>query len=162
MKLEQIKRSFIYRYVVYRMHQHEKKSISLRAVSNQEKEELYERVSRQVIRAVLLFAPLYFVGIFLFSHYMWLISDNNDFAAWFCNTVFFANVIIQGSWGYTWADKRGIVLQVVWRLLPVIILLGIPLVVFLVCTAELLMKRALKEHKKNSKDNETDKTITRV
>ena len=72
MKLEQIKRSFIYRYVVYRMHQHEKKSISLRAVSNQEKEELYERVSRQVIRATLLFAPLYFVGVFLFSYNMWL------------------------------------------------------------------------------------------
>ncbi|WP_051353743.1 hypothetical protein [Atopobium fossor] len=144
MKSVDLKRGFVYRYAVYRMSWYEKRSTFLRDMPSQEKEELYECVGRQTVKAVLLFAPLYLMGNFLLFHYLWRISDSNAFAAWVCETLFAAIDIIQGDWGYGWPGKRRVVLLVVWQLLPVVPIIVLPLAVFTALMVEVLVRHAIK------------------
>lgn len=76
-----------------------------------------------------------------------MFQEQSTFAKWLVDTLQSANDIIQGDWGCGMMGKRDIVFRVFFTLFPVILMMVIPLVAFMMVTANLLIRQMVDREK---------------
>lgn len=142
-----IQKSLIYKYVSYRFKRECLNEPSLDCMSPSEKEGLCVAVAKKTSWIFLVFGCVYCCAVFWFTHYLWMFQEQSTFAKWLVDTLQSANDIIQGDWGYGMMGKRDIVFRVFFTLFPVILMMVIPLVAFMMVTANLLIRQMVDREK---------------
>ncbi|QSI05540.1 hypothetical protein DYQ05_11775 [Treponema pedis] len=142
MKID-IRKSVQYKYILYRFNKKFLKNETLKKLSQEEKDKICIEVAKKTRNITLIFGIIYiFVMLFLF--YILVINpqyQNNTFVKWYRNILDSVYPLINGNWGSGINKKRGTVLLICIKLLPIFIINAVPLLIFIPVTANILLKR---------------------
>ena len=145
-----IKKYFLYRFLVYRFEKLSCKNPSLKEIKPEKREKIVLEATRTSQKIILVLGILYV----LLNSAMFIYLRTNDFQnpllAWFTDYVNYLGGLINGEWGGSWRQKKASFLMIAILAMPIVVIEGGPffLLVLLVGNWELKRKIRFKgEHK---------------
>lgn len=145
-----IKKYYLYRFLVYRFEKLSCKNPSLKEIKPEKREKIVLEATRTSQKIILVLGILYV----LLNSAMFIYLRTNDFQnpllAWFTDYVNYLGGLINGEWGGSWRQKKASFLMIAILAMPIVVIEGGPffLLVLLVGNWELKRKIRFKgEHK---------------
>ena len=145
-----IKKYYLYRFLVYRFEKLSCKNPSLKETKPEKREKIVLEATRTSQKIILVLGILY---VLLYSA-MFIYLRRNDFQnpllTWFTNYIDYFGGLINGEWGGSWRQKKASFLMIAILAMPIVVIEGGPffLLVLLVGNWELKRKiRFEREHK---------------
>ena len=145
-----IKKYYLYRFLVYRFEKLSCKNASLKKIKPEKREKIVLEATRTSQKIILVLGILY---VFLYSAmfiYLRLNDFQNPLLTWFTDYIDYLGGLINGEWGGSWRQKKASFLMIAILAMPIVVIEGGPffLLVLLVGNWELKRKiRFEREHK---------------
>ena len=145
-----IKKYYLYRFLVYRFEKLSCKNASLKKVKPEKREKIVLEATRTSQKIILVLGILYvFLNATLFI-YLRISDFQNPLFMMFTDYIDYLGQLINGEWGASWRQKKASFLMIAILAMPIVIIEGGPffLLVLLVGNWELKRKiRFEREHK---------------
>lgn len=144
MKID-IKKTVQYRYIRYRFKKECLKNEELERLSQEDKDKICIEVIKKTRSFTFIYIPFYIAValIFIFVFIMNPKYRNNNFVIWYQGVIESIYPLINGDWGGSWYQKEGIFLTVYIKLIPILIINGIPLFVPILIMANRILKNII-------------------
>ena len=145
-----LKKYYLYRYLVYRFEKVSCKNQSLKEIKPENKERICLEATRTTRKIILVLGILYvFLNATLFI-YLRISHFQNPLFMMFTDYIDYLGGLINGEWGGSWRQKKASFLMIAILAMPIVVIEGGPffLLVLLVGNWELKRKiRFEREHK---------------
>ena len=145
-----IKKYFLYRFLVYRFEKLSCKNPSLKEIKPEKREEIVLEATRTSQKIILVLGILYILLNSALFIYLRLNDFQNPLLAWFTDYIDYLGGLINGEWGGGWRQKKASFLMIAILDMPIVVIEGGPffLLVLLIGNWELKRKiRFEREHK---------------
>ena len=136
-----IRKSFIYKYTLYRFKQTCLRSKVLAELSQEDKERICMETAKKTRKRMLFIGLVYFFAMSFLN--MKIISDpsQNAFTRWYTDTLYSLYPLIGSHWGLITPEGKGVVLLVCIKALPVFLIDLLPLLLIAAITVNIFIKR---------------------
>lgn len=145
-----IKKYYLYRFLVYRFEKLSCKNPSLTEIKPEKREKIVLEATRTSQKIILVLGILYVLLYSTLFIYLRLNDFQNPLLTWFTDYIDYLGELINGEWGGSWRQKQASFLMIALVALPIVLIEGSPffLLVFLVGNWTLKRKiRFEREHK---------------
>ena len=145
-----IKKYYLYRFLVYRFEKLSCKNASLKKIKPENRERIVLEATRTSQKVILVLGILYVLLNSAMFIYLRLNDFQNPLWTWFTNYIDYLGELINGEWGGSWRQKKASFLMIAILAMPIVVIEGGPffLLVLLVGNWELKRKiRFEREHK---------------
>ena len=145
-----IKKYYLYRFLVYRFEKLSCKDSSLKEIKPEKRERIVLEATRTSQNIILVLGILYILLNSALFIYLRLNDFQNPLLAWFTDYIDYLGGLINGEWGGSWRQKKASFLMIAILAMPIVVIEGGPffLLVLLVGNWELKRKiRFEREHK---------------
>ena len=145
-----IKKYYLYRFLVYRFEKLSCKNPSIKEIKPEKRDRIVLEATRTSQKIILVLGILYVLLNTAMFIYLRLNDFQNPLLAWFTDYVDYLGVLINGEWGGSLRQKKASFLMIALLALPIVVIEGGPffLLVLLVGNWELKRKiRFEREHK---------------
>ena len=145
-----IKKYYLYRFLVYRFEKLSCKNPSLKKIKPEKREKIVLEATRTSQKIILVLGILY---VLLYSA-MFIYLRRNDFQnpllTWFTNYIDYFGGLINGEWGGSWHQKQASFLMIAILALPIVLIEGGPFFLMVLLIGNWTLKRKIRferEHK---------------
>ena len=145
-----IKKYYLYRFLVYRFEKLSCKNSSLKEIKPEKREKIVLEATRTSQKIILVLGILY---VLLYSA-MFIYLRRNDFQnpllTWFTNYIDYFGGLINGEWGGSWHQKQASFLMIAILALPIVLIEGGPFFLMVLLIGNWTLKRKIRferEHK---------------
>ena len=145
-----IKKYYLYRFLVYRFEKLSCKNLSLKEIKPEKREKIVLEATRTSQKIILVLGILY---VLLYSA-MFIYLRRNDFQnpllTWFTNYIDYFGGLINGEWGGSWHQKQASFLIIAILALPIVLIEGGPFFLMVLLIGNWTIKRKIRferEHK---------------
>ena len=145
-----IKKYYLYRFLVYRFEKLSCKNPSLKEIKPEKREKIVLEATRTSQKIILVLGILY---VLLYSA-MFIYLRRNDFQnpllTWFTNYIDYFGGLINGEWGGSWHQKQASFLIIAILALPIVLIEGGPFFLMVLLIGNWTLKRKIRferEHK---------------
>ena len=145
-----IKKYYLYRFLVYRFEKLSCKDPSLKEIESEKREKILLEATRTSQKIILVLGILYVLLNSALFIYLRLNDFQNSLFIWYTGYIEYLGRLINGEWGGSWRQKKASFLMIAILALPIVLIEGGPffLLVLLVGNWELKRKiRFEREHK---------------
>ena len=145
-----IKKYYLYRFLVYRFEKLSCKDPSLKEIESEKREKILLEATRTSQKIILVLGILYVLLNSALFIYLRASDFQNPLLTWFTDYVDYLGGLINGEWGGSWRQKKASFLMIAILAMPIVVIEGGPffLLVLLVGNWELKRKiRFEREHK---------------
>ena len=145
-----IKKYYLYRFLVYRFEKLSCKNASLKKIKPEKREKIVLEATRTSQKIILVLGILYVLLYSAMFIYLRLNDFQNPLLTWFTDYIDYLGELINGEWGGSWRQKKASFLMIAILAMPIVVIEGGPffLLVLLVGNWELKRKiRFEREHK---------------
>ena len=145
-----IKKYYLYRFLVYRFEKLSCKNPSLKEIKPEKREKIVLEATRTSQKIILVLGILYvFLNSALFI-YLRASDFQNPLLAWFTDYVNYLGGLINGGWGGSWRQKKASFLMIALLALPIVLIEGGPFFLLVLLIGNWELKRNIRierEHK---------------
>ena len=145
-----IKKYYLYRFLVYRFEKLSCKNASLKKLKPEKREKIVLEATRTSQKIILVLGILY---VLLYSA-MFIYLRLNDFHpplfTWFTDYIDYLGGLINGEWGGSWRQKQASFLMIALVALPIVLIEGGPFFLMVLLIGNWTLKRKIRfdiEHK---------------
>ena len=145
-----IKKYYLYRFLVYRFEKLSCKNPSLKEIKPENREKIVLEATRTSQKIILVLGILY---VLLYSA-MFIYLRLNDFHpplfTWFTDYIDYLGGLINGEWGGSWLQKQSSFLMIALVALPIVLIEGGPFFLMVLLIGNWTLKRKIRfdiEHK---------------
>ena len=145
-----IKKYYLYRFLVYRFEKLSCKNPSIKEIKPEKREKIVLEATRTSQKIILVLGILY---VLLYSA-MFIYLRRNDFQnpllTWFTNYIDYFGGLINGEWGGSWRQKQASFLMIAILALPIVLIEGAPFFLMVLLIGNWTLKRKIRferEHK---------------
>ena len=145
-----IKKYYLYRFLLYRFEKLSCKNPSLKEIKPEKREKIVLEATRTSQKIILVLGILY---VLLYSA-MFIYLRLNDFHpplfTWFTDYIDYLGGLINGEWGGSWRQKQASFLMIALVALPIVLIEGGPFFLMVLLIGNWTLKRKIRfdiEHK---------------
>ena len=139
-----IKKYYLYRFLVYRFEKLSCKNPSLKEIKPEKRERIVLEATRTSQKIILVLGILY---VLLYSA-MFIYLRFNDFQnplwTWFTNYIDYFGGLINGDWGGSWRQKKASFLMIAILALPIVLIEGGPFFLLVLLVGNWTLKRKIR------------------
>ena len=139
-----IKKYYLYRFLVYRFEKLSCKNPSLKEIKPEKREKIVLEATRTSQKIILVLGILY---VLLYSA-MFIYLRRNDFQnpllTWFTNYIDYFGGLINGEWGGSWHQKQASFLIIAILALPIVLIEGGPFFLMVLLIGNWTLKRKIR------------------
>ena len=139
-----IKKYYLYRFLVYRFEKLSCKNPSLKEIKPEKREKIVLEATRTSQKIILVLGILY---VLLYSA-MFIYLRRNDFQnpllTWFTNYIDYFGGLINGEWCGSWRQKQASFLMIAILALPIVLIEGGPFFLMVLLIGNLTLKRKIR------------------
>ena len=139
-----IKKYYLYRFLVYRFEKLSCKNASLKKLKPEKREKIVLEATRTSQKIILVLGILY---VLLYSA-MFIYLRRNDFQnpllTWFTNYIDYFGGLINGEWGGSWRQKQASFLMIAILALPIVLIEGGPFFLLVLLVGNWTLKRKIR------------------
>lgn len=139
-----IKKYYLYRFLVYRFEKLSCKNLSLKEIKPEKREKIVLEATRTSQKIILVLGILY---VLLYSA-MFIYLRRNDFQnpllTWFTNYIDYFGGLINGEWGGSWHQKQASFLIIAILALPIVLIEGGPFFLMVLLIGNWTLKRKIR------------------
>ena len=145
-----IKKYYLYRFLVYRFEKLSCKNSSLKEIKPEKREKIVLEAIRTSQKIILVLGILYvFLNSALFI-YLKTSDFQNPLLTWFTDYIDYLGELINGEWGGSWRQKQASFLMIAILALPIVLIEGGPFFLVVLLVGNWTLKRKIRferEHK---------------
>lgn len=145
-----IKKYYLYRFLVYRFEKLSCKNPSLKEIKPENRERIVLEATRTSQKIILVLGILYvFLNSALFI-YLKTSDFQNPLLTWFTDYIDYLGELINGEWGGSWRQKQASFLMIAILALPIVLIEGGPFFLVVLLVGNWTLKRKIRferEHK---------------
>ena len=145
-----IKKYYLYRFLVYRFEKLSCKNPSLKEIKPEKREKIVLEATRTSQKIILVLGILYVLLYFAMFIYLRRNDFQNPLLTWFTNYIDYFGGLINGEWGGSWRQKQAIFLMIAILALPIVLIEGGPFFLMVLLIGNWTLKRKIRferEHK---------------
>ncbi|QRG86947.1 hypothetical protein [Bulleidia sp. zg-1006] len=146
MKID-IKKSIQYRFIGYVFKKKCLKNESLESLSQNDKDRICMESAQKTRKFTLIFIPFYIMAMLIF--FIGFIMNpeyrKNDFVIWYQGILESVFPLISGDWGSAMYEKRATVILIAIKLIPVLMINGIPLLGLILIMGHRFLEKRIKD-----------------
>ena len=145
-----IKKYYLYRFLVYRFEKLSCKNQSLKEIKPENKERICLEATRTSQKIILVLGILYVVLNSAMFIYLRLNDFQNPLVTWFTDYIDYLGVLINGEWGGSWRQKKASFLMIAILALPIVLIEGGPFFLLVLLVGNWTLKKNIRfegEHK---------------
>ena len=139
-----IKKYYLYRFLVYRFEKLSCKNSSLKEIKPEKREKIVLEAIRTSQKIILVLGILY---VLLYSA-MFIYLRLNDFHpplfTWFTDYIDYLGGLINGEWGGSWRQKQASFLMIAILALPIVLIEGGPFFLMVLLIGNRVLKRKIR------------------
>ena len=139
-----IKKYYLYRFLVYRFEKLSCKNPSLKEIKPEKREKIVLEATRTSQKIILVLGILY---VLLYSA-MFIYLRLNDFHpplfTWFTDYIDYLGGLINGEWGGSWRQKQASFLMIALVALPIVLIEGGPFFLVVLLVGNWTLKRKIR------------------
>ena len=139
-----IKKYYLYRFLVYRFEKLSCKNPSLKKLKPEKREKIVLEATRTSQKIILILGILY---VLLYSA-MFIYLRLNDFHpplfTWFTDYIDYLGGLINGEWGGSWRQKQASFLMIAILALPIVLIEGGPFFLMVLLIGNRVLKRKIR------------------
>ena len=145
-----LKKYYLYRYLVYRFEKLSCKNQSLKEIKPENKERICLEATRTTRKIILVLGILYvFLNAALFI-YLRISDFHPPLVTWFTDYIDYLGGLINGEWGGSWRQKKASFLMIAILAMPIVVIEGGPFFLLVLLVGDWELKRKIRferEHK---------------
>ena len=145
-----IKKYYLYRFLVYRFEKLSCKNASLKKIKPEKREKIVLEATRTSQKIILVLGILYVLLYSAMFIYLRLNDFQNPLWTWFTNYIDYFGGLINGDWGGSWRQKKASFLMIAILALPIVVIDGGPFFLLVLLVGNWTLKRKIRferEHK---------------
>ena len=145
-----IKKYYLYRFLVYRFEKLSCKNSSLKEIKPEKREKIVLEAIRTSQKIILVLGILYVLLYSAMFIYLRLNDFQNPLLTWFTDYVNYLGGLINGEWGGSWRQKKASFLMIAILALPIVLIEGGPFFLMVLLIGNWTLKRKIRfdiEHK---------------
>ena len=145
-----IKKYYLYRFLVYRFEKLSCKDPSLKEIKPENRERIVLEATRISQKIILVLGILYVLLNSALFIYLRLNDFQNPLLTWFTDYIDYLGVLINGEWGGSWRQKKASFLMIAILAMPIVVIEGGPFFLMVLLIGNLTLKRKIRferEHK---------------
>lgn len=145
-----IKKYYLYRYLVYRFEKLSCKNPNLKEIKPENRERIVLDATRTSQKIILVLGILYVLLNSALFIYLRASDFQNPLLTWFTNYIDYLGVLINGEWGGSWRQKKASFLMIALLALPIVVIEGGPFFLLVLLVGNWVLKRKMRferEHK---------------
>ena len=121
-----IKKYYLYRFLVYRFEKLSCKDPSLKEIKPEKREKIVLEATRTSQKIILVLGILYVLLNSALFIYLRLNDFQNPFLTWFTDYIDYFGGMINGEWGGSWRQKKASFLMIAVLAMPIVVIEGGP------------------------------------
>ena len=121
-----IKKYYLYRFLVYRFEKLSCKDPSLKEIKPEKREKIVLEATRISQKIILVLGILYVLLNSALFIYLRLNDFQNPFLTWFTDYIDYFGGMINGEWGGSWRQKKASFLMIAVLAMPIVVIEGGP------------------------------------
>ncbi|OFP42169.1 hypothetical protein HMPREF2987_08350 [Streptococcus sp. HMSC067H01] len=139
-----IKKYYLYRFLVYRFEKLSCKNESLKEIKPEKREKILLEATRTSQKIILVLGILYvFLNSTMFI-YLRLNDFQNPLLTWFIDYIDYFGGLINGEWGGSWRQKKASFLMIALLALPIVVIEGGPFFLLVLLVGNWVLKRKIR------------------
>ena len=145
-----IKKYFLYRFLVYRFEKLSCKNESLKEIKPEKREKIVLEATRTSQKIILILGILYVLLNSALFIYLRASDFQNPLLAWFTDYIDYLGGLINGEWGVSWRQKKASFLMIALLAMPIVVIEGGPFFLLVLLVGNWTLKRKIRferEHK---------------
>ncbi|MFS9269294.1 hypothetical protein [Streptococcus infantis] len=145
-----IKKYYLYRFLVYRFEKLTCKNPSLTEIKPEKREKIVLEATRTSQKIILVLGILYVLLNSALFIYLRASDFQNPLLAWFTDYIDYLGVLINGEWGGSWRQKKASFLMIAIFAMPIVVIEGGPFFLLVLLIGNWVLKRKIRfvrEHK---------------
>ncbi len=145
-----IKKYYLYRYLVYRFEKLSCKNPNLKEIKPENRERIVLDATRTSQKIILVLGILYVLLNSALFIYLRASDFQNPLLTWFTDYVDYLGGLINGEWGGSWRQKKASFLMIALLALPIVVIEGGPFFLLVLLIGNWVLKRKIRfegEHK---------------
>lgn len=141
-----IEKTVQYKYIRYRFKKECLKNKDLERLSQEDKYRICVEAAKKTRSFTLIYIPIYLVTMLFFILGFIMNSEyrNNALVVWYHGILESVVPLINGDWGSSWNEKKGTVLIIFVKLIPILIINASPLFIPILIMANRILKDKIK------------------
>ena len=145
-----IKKYYLYRFLVYRFEKLSCKNASLKKLKPEKREKIVLEATRTSQKIILVLGILYVLLYSAMFIYLRLNDFQNPLLTWFTDYIDYLGELINGEWGGSWRQKKASFLMIAILALPIVLIEGGPFFLMVLLIGNWTIKKKIRferEHK---------------
>lgn len=145
-----IKKYYLYRFLLYRFEKLSCKNPSLKEIKPENKERICLEATQTARKIILVFGILYVLLNSALFIYLRLNDFQNPVFTWYTGYIEYLGRLINGEWGGSWYEKEATFLTIAILALPIVLIEGSPFLLIVLLIGNWVLKRKTRfeiEHK---------------
>ena len=139
-----IKKYYLYRFLVYRFEKLSCKNPSLKEIKPEKREKIVLEATRTSQKIILVLGILYVLLYSAMFIYLRLNDFQNPLLTWFTDYIDYLGELINGEWGGSWRQKQASFLMIVILALPIVLIEGGPFFLVVLLVGNWTLKRKIR------------------
>lgn len=139
-----IKKYYLYRFLVYRFEKLSCKNASLKKIKPEKREKIVLEATRTSQKIILVLGILYVLLYSAMFIYLRLNDFQNPLWTWFTNYIDYFGGLINGDWGGSWRQKKASFLMIAILALPIVLIEGGPFFLLVLLVGNWTLKRKIR------------------
>lgn len=139
-----IKKYYLYRFLVYRFEKLSYKNASLKKIKPEKREKIVLEATRTSQKIILVLGILYVLLYSAMFIYLRLNDFQNPLWTWFTNYIDYLGELINGEWGGSWRQKKASFLMIAILALPIVLIEGGPFFFLVLLVGNWTLKRKIR------------------
>ena len=139
-----IKKYYLYRFLVYRFKKLSCKNASLKKIKPEKREKIVLEATRTSQKIILVLGILYVLLYSAMFIYLRLNDFQNPLWTWFTNYIDYLGELINGEWGGSWRQKKASFLMIAILALPIVLIEGGPFFFLVLLVGNWTLKRKIR------------------
>ena len=143
-----IKKYYLYRFLVYRFEKLSCKNPSLKDIKPEKREKIVIEATRTSQKIILVLGILYILLNSALFIYLRISDFHLPLFTWFTDYIDYLGGLINGEWGGSWRQKKTSFLMIALLAIPIVLIEGSPFLLIVLLVRNLLLmrkKRIIKE-----------------
>ena len=145
-----IKKYYLYRFLVYRFEKLSCKDPSLKKIKPEKREKIVLEATRTSQKIILVLGILYVLLYSATFIYLRASDFQNPLLTWFIDYIDYFGELINGEWGGSWRQKKASFLMIAILAMPIVVIEGGPFFLMVLLIGNWVLKRKIRferEHK---------------
>ena len=139
-----IKKYYLYRFLVYRFEKLSCKDPSLKEIESEKREKIVLEATRTSQKIILVLGILYVLLNSALFIYLRASNFQNPLLAWFTDYVNYLGGLINGEWGGSWRQKKASFLMIAILAMPIVVIEGGPFLLLVLLVGNWTLKRKIR------------------